>query len=208
MGRGGRELHRGASQGCRHLPGLGASCPSAPSPPGLLTWVLQLPTDDLVHQQGLPDHLGALSLLDRLGDEEEVGEEEAVDIHLGARARPWVLASARGASSPSPRGPHLAVFTFPHLQAALKEELPGVIWGGAGHGGRQVQPQELLQQLRGAVGISKGQGTAWVARDSSSGTPSLPCPPHPCCPPPPRRHRCGRGWQPGAAAPDAAASAS
>lgn len=57
--------------------------PVAPLTPSALTWVSELPANNSVHQQGLPDHLGALSLLEGLGDEEEVGEEEAVDIHLG-----------------------------------------------------------------------------------------------------------------------------
>lgn len=54
-----------------------------------LTWVSELPANHSVHQQGLPDHLGALSLLEGLGDEEEVGEKEAVDVHLGVRVGPW-----------------------------------------------------------------------------------------------------------------------
>lgn len=58
------------------------------SPPVLLTRVPQLPADHLVHQQGLPNHLGALSLLERLSDEEEVSEEEAVNIHLRAITGP------------------------------------------------------------------------------------------------------------------------
>lgn len=65
-----------------------------PLTPSALTWVSELSTNNSVHQQGLPDHLGALSLLEGLGDEEEVGEEEAVDVHLGVRVVPWVPVSA------------------------------------------------------------------------------------------------------------------
>lgn len=61
---------------------FGCNYPPPPPTPVPLTWVLQLPADNFVHQQGLSDNLGALSLLDGLRDEEEVSEEEAVDVHL------------------------------------------------------------------------------------------------------------------------------
>lgn len=65
-----------------------------PLTPSALTWVSELSANNSVHQQRLPDHFGALSLLEGLGDEEEVGEEEAIDVHLGVRVVPWVPVSA------------------------------------------------------------------------------------------------------------------
>lgn len=76
------------------LSAVSRGLPVVPLTPSALTWVPELPANDSVHQQGLPDHLGALSLLEGLGDEEEVGEEEAVDVHLRVRVGPWVPVSA------------------------------------------------------------------------------------------------------------------
>lgn len=76
------------------LSAVSRGLPVVPLMPSALTWVSELPANNSVHQQGLPDHLGALSLLERLGDEEEISEEEAVDVHLRVRVWPWASVGA------------------------------------------------------------------------------------------------------------------
>lgn len=48
----------------------------------LLTRVLQITAHHPVDEHRLADHLGALGFLHRLGDEEEIREQETVNVHL------------------------------------------------------------------------------------------------------------------------------
>lgn len=74
-GEGGREqsLIRGVLAGWR-------------SEASTLTWIFELPADDVVDEERLPDDFDFLHLLHRFGDEQQVGKQDTVDVHLRTKA--------------------------------------------------------------------------------------------------------------------------
>lgn len=54
--------------------------------PSTLTWVLELPADDVVDEERLPDDFNFLHSLHRFGDEQQVRKQDTVHVHLRTNA--------------------------------------------------------------------------------------------------------------------------
>lgn len=52
----------------------------------ILAWIFQLPADDVVDEERLPDDFHSLHLLHRFGDQQQIGKQDTVDVHLGTNA--------------------------------------------------------------------------------------------------------------------------
>ena len=104
-----------------------------------------------MHEQRLADDFHLLQPLHRLGDEQQVSEQEAVDVHLqgeklNSAPRVTLTLNLRNqvrAVTPS----YPTVLALLHPQRPLQVQLPGLLRGDAPHGRHEVEVAVLLEDL-------------------------------------------------------------
>lgn len=47
-----------------------------------LTWIFELPADDVVDEERLPDDFESLHSLHRFGDQQQISKQDTVHVHL------------------------------------------------------------------------------------------------------------------------------